>query len=80
MVQINKDTVNIKLEHFDKKDHIRMIKSLLYFLMHCDKTFTDAPDETYYVCTLIEQMLPDSGQILNTDDVELFQQFKKQQK
>lgn len=82
MVQFNKEktTVNIEMKYCDQDSHIRTIQSLLYFLSHCNTEFIDAPNEIYYVCRLIEDMLPAHNQILDTDEVELFEQFKKQQR
>jgi hypothetical protein len=71
---------SVDIEKFDQEDYIKTIQSLLCLLKHYDVRVGDFSKEIYHVCTLIEAMLPDVGQIINVNEIELFKQYKQAQK
>lgn len=60
-----------------QSEYIETIKALLFFMGHC-QTGYDTTNETYYICNLIDGMLPDGRQIINLDEAEYLKTIKEQ--
>lgn len=84
MIQFKKEGIHtffsLEIENFDREDYIKTIKSFLYFLQNYNHQAGEAQHETYHVCRLIEEMLPEADQIISIDEIELFKQYKQAQK
>jgi hypothetical protein len=84
MIQFFKNGINcsfsVDIEDFDQEDYIKTIQSLLGLLKYYDTNAGDASHDIYHVCRLIEGLLPDSGQIINVNEIELFKQYKQAKK
>lgn len=81
MVQFKSNNNNKECFSFDvignQTVYIDTIKALLFFLGHCNADY-EVNNELYCISNLIDGMLPDESQIINLEDVELFQKFKEQ--
>ena len=81
MVQFKKNDKNIDTFSFDvigsQMVYVETIKALLFFMGHC-QSGCDMTSEAYYMCNLIEGMLPDERQIISVEDADLFEKFKQQ--
>lgn len=82
MVRFGNDESNPLLENFTvtiegcKCTYIQTLKALVEALAACNKeALTD--NEFYSICNLIACMLPDETQVLNPEEVKLFEELKK---
>lgn len=82
-VMIRFDKVNNRSENFsisiqgDKHDYIETIKAILSVLSKMPEE-SYVSQEVYYMCNLIESLLPDERQIVNLDEAEYLQAIKEQ--
>lgn len=61
----------------DKYDYIATIKSLLSIMSAIPETSYVSKD-AYYICNLIDGMLPNEQQIINLDEAEYLKTIKEQ--
>lgn len=81
MIQFKKNEKGQDCFSFDviggKMEYIETIKALLFFTGHCQSGY-DPTSELYYICNLIEGMLPEENQVISLEDAELLQNIKEQ--
>lgn len=81
MIQFKTNDKNIDTFSFDvvggQMVYVETIKALLFFMGHCQSGY-DMTSEAYYMCNLIEGMLPDERQIISIEDADLFEKLKEQ--
>ena len=61
----------------DKDAYIETIRTILLLLGQYQSDIELRQSDLYYICNLIDYMLPDSDQVINKNDVELLNQIKE---